>query len=89
MLFANTLLDRGGTFTDVVVLHGDGTEQVFKLLSSDPKNYNDAPIEALRRIVGGATGREIPRGVPLNLNCIRKSTNHSRFDRAMSNQERF
>ncbi|KAL4920277.1 Hydantoinaseoxoprolinase [Aspergillus aurantiobrunneus] len=63
-------IDRGGTFTDVVVIYSDGSEKVFKLLSSDPKNYQDAPIEALRRIVEEATGTPIPRGVPLDLSCI-------------------
>ncbi|KAL4875815.1 Hydantoinase B/oxoprolinase-domain-containing protein [Aspergillus karnatakaensis] len=43
---------------------------VFKLLSKDPKNYQDAPIEALRRVVEEATGTTIPRGVPLDLSCI-------------------
>ncbi|KAL4952639.1 Hydantoinase B/oxoprolinase-domain-containing protein [Aspergillus filifer] len=63
-------IDRGGTFTDVVVIYPDGSEKVFKLLSRDPKNYQDAPIEALRRIVEEATGTTIPRGVPLDLSCI-------------------
>ncbi|KAJ3566019.1 hypothetical protein NPX13_g7290 [Xylaria arbuscula] len=63
-------IDRGGTFTDVVALYPDGQERVFKLLSRDPKNYQDAPIEALRRIVEEATGSSIPRGVPLDLSCI-------------------
>ncbi|KAL4910751.1 hypothetical protein BDW74DRAFT_164568 [Aspergillus multicolor] len=63
-------IDRGGTFTDVISIYPDGTEKVFKLLSRDPKNYQDAPIEALRRIVEEATGASIPRGVPLDLSCI-------------------
>ncbi|KAL4933948.1 Hydantoinase B/oxoprolinase-domain-containing protein [Aspergillus undulatus] len=63
-------LDRGGTFTDVVVIYPDGSEKVFKLLSRDPKNYQDAPIEALRRIVEEATGATVPRGIPLDLSCI-------------------
>lgn len=65
-----TLSDRGGTFTDVVVIYADGSEWVFKLLSKDPTNYDDAPIEALRRIVAHATGTPVPRGVPLNMSCI-------------------
>ncbi|KAL5334738.1 Hydantoinase B/oxoprolinase-domain-containing protein [Aspergillus crustosus] len=63
-------IDRGGTFTDVVVVYPDGFEKVFKLLSRDPKNYQDAPIEALRRIVEEVTGTTVPRGVPLDLSCI-------------------
>ena len=71
--FANgdlDVLDRGGTFTDVVVMYPDGSEKVFKLLSRDPSNYQDAPIEAVRRIVQEATGTEIPRGQLLDLTCI-------------------
>ena len=70
VLLKHISTDRGGTFTDVVVIYPDGSEKVFKLLSRDPKNYQDAPIEALRRIVEKATGTTIPRGVPLDLSCI-------------------
>ncbi|MBE7326084.1 hypothetical protein IEQ44_15725, partial [Nocardioides sp. Y6] len=70
------IIDRGGTFTDVIVIYPDGTEKVFKLLSKDPKNYQDAPIEALRRIVEEATGTSVPRGVPLDMSCIGAYTNY-------------
>lgn len=43
-------VDRGGTFTDVVALAGDGTLYREKLLSEDPERYDDAAIEAMRRI---------------------------------------
>lgn len=69
---ANLLVDRGGTFTDVVVFYADGKEKVFKLLSQDPDNYNDAPIEALRRILEGVNGQNLPRGVPLDLTNVGK-----------------
>ncbi|KAM5378638.1 hypothetical protein ACJZ2D_004437 [Fusarium nematophilum] len=63
-------IDRGGTFTDVIVLYADGRERAFKLLSRDPSNYKDAPIEALRRILEEVNGQAIPKGTPLNLTSI-------------------
>ncbi|VUC30993.1 unnamed protein product [Clonostachys rosea] len=62
--------DRGGTFTDVVVFYPDGSEKVFKLLSRDPQHYDDAPIEALRRILEEINGYKIPRGTKLDLTQI-------------------
>lgn len=44
-------IDRGGTFTDVWARCPDGRVRVMKLLSEDPANYNDAPKEAIRRII--------------------------------------
>ncbi|EXB81777.1 hypothetical protein L484_001352 [Morus notabilis] len=55
-------IDRGGTFTDVyaeIPGHSDG--RVLKLLSVDPSNYEDAPVEGIRRILEEFTGEEIPR----------------------------
>lgn len=58
-------IDRGGTFTDVWY-HVEGeNEKNFKLLSVDPQNYKDAPIEGIRRILSEYYGKEIPMGVPL------------------------
>ncbi len=44
-------IDRGGTFTDVVALDPEGKQHVSKLLSEDP-SYDDAALEAMRRLVG-------------------------------------
>lgn len=44
-------IDRGGTFTDVFARCPDGKIRVMKLLSVDPQNYDDAPREAIRRIL--------------------------------------
>jgi 5-oxoprolinase (ATP-hydrolysing) len=44
-------IDRGGTFTDVVALDPTGKQHVSKLLSEDP-TYDDAALEAMRRLVG-------------------------------------
>ncbi|KAL5560314.1 hypothetical protein UlMin_036525 [Ulmus minor] len=55
-------IDRGGTFTDVyaeIPGHPDG--RVLKLLSVDPSNYEDAPVEGIRRILEEFTGEKITR----------------------------
>ena len=44
-------IDRGGTFTDVYCRCPSGKEVVMKLLSVDPLNYPDAPMEGIRRIL--------------------------------------
>lgn len=49
-------VDRGGTFTDVVARAPDGMLQWLKLLSEDPGRYDDAAVEAMRRITGTSTG---------------------------------
>ncbi|XP_068635007.1 5-oxoprolinase 1 [Aristolochia californica] len=55
-------IDRGGTFTDIYAeLPGQLGCQVMKLLSVDPLNYDDAPIEGIRRILEKYTGEKIPR----------------------------
>jgi 5-oxoprolinase (ATP-hydrolysing) len=46
-------IDRGGTFTDVYAeVPGEPGFAVVKLLSEDPANYDDAPREGIRRILG-------------------------------------
>ncbi|KAJ5654151.1 hypothetical protein N7490_001154 [Penicillium lividum] len=55
-------IDRGGTFTDCLgIIEGREKEIVVKLLSQDPANYADAPIEGIRRILEQATGKVFPR----------------------------
>lgn len=44
-------IDRGGTFTDVYAQCPNGKVRVMKLLSEDPANYQDAPREAIKRII--------------------------------------
>ena len=44
-------IDRGGTFTDVIGVDGAGGEHTLKLLSSSP-SYDDAAVEAMRRMLG-------------------------------------
>ncbi|KAI1497088.1 5-oxoprolinase [Biscogniauxia marginata] len=62
-------IDRGGTFTDCVgTLNGE--DVVIKLLSEDPANYEDAPLEGIRRIMSHFQGRDIPRGEALETSKI-------------------
>ncbi|KAI9783482.1 MAG: hypothetical protein M1816_001364 [Peltula sp. TS41687] len=66
-------IDRGGTFTDCVGNPGSGKmgdDVIIKLLSEDPSNYDDAPLEGIRRLLGRFEGREIPRGEPLDTSKI-------------------
>lgn len=48
------------------MVEGREDDIVVKLLSQDPNNYADAPIEGIRRILEQATGKTIPRNQPLN-----------------------
>lgn len=62
-------IDRGGTFTDCVG-EQNGEEIIIKLLSEDPSNYKDAPLEGIRRIMSHFLKREIPRGEALDTSKI-------------------
>lgn len=62
-------IDRGGTFTDCVGEH-NGKEIIIKLLSEDPANYKDAPLEGIRRIMSHFQDRDIPRGEALDTSEI-------------------
>lgn len=67
------MLQRGGTFTDCVANPGSGKMEdniVIKLLSEDPSNYEDAPLEGIRRIMSKFLNKEIPRGEPLDTSKI-------------------
>lgn len=73
-------IDRGGTFTDCIGNPGSGKiedDVCIKLLSVDPKNYKDAPLEGMRRLLEIFEKRRIPRGMPLdvsNVSSIRMGT---------------
>lgn len=43
-------VDRGGTFTDIVARRPDGELLSRKLLSENPRHYQDAAVEGIRRI---------------------------------------
>jgi 5-oxoprolinase (ATP-hydrolysing) len=55
----NFWIDRGGTFTDVIGLSPQGEEVSLKLLSTSPA-YEDAAVEAMRRVLGAAPGVAFP-----------------------------
>lgn len=66
-------IDRGGTFTDVIANPGSGKPEddlVIKLLSVDPKNYKDAPLEGIRRVLEKFENKSIPRNVPLDISNV-------------------
>ncbi len=52
-------IDRGGTFTDVIGRTPDGAERTMKLLSASP-SYEDAAVEAMRRLLGAQPGERFP-----------------------------
>ncbi len=54
-------IDRGGTFTDVIGHDPRGRLHPMKLLSESPA-YSDAAVEAIRRLLGLASGEPIPAG---------------------------
>ncbi len=47
-------IDRGGTFTDVIARSPRGEIVVEKLLSENPEQYEDAALEAIRRVLDRA-----------------------------------
>ena len=65
-------IDRGGTFTDVVATASDGRRRVEKLLSDNPSQYDDAALEAIRRVLadeGGALG-DVRMGTTVATNAL-------------------
>ncbi|MFP6584947.1 MAG: hydantoinase B/oxoprolinase family protein [Candidatus Hydrogenedentota bacterium] len=53
-------IDRGGTFTDVVARDPEGSIRVEKLLSDNPDRYADAPLHAIRTMLGLEGDAAIP-----------------------------
>ncbi|KAF2639035.1 hypothetical protein P280DRAFT_455371 [Massarina eburnea CBS 473.64] len=64
-------IDRGGTFCDVLVQQPGQEDVVFKILSVDPRNYRDAPTEAVRRALEIVEGRPISRLESLNATRVK------------------
>ena len=62
-------IDRGGTFTDCIGSY-KGKEEIVKLLSVDPNNYDDAPLEGIRRLLEKFTGQKINRKEKLDTSLI-------------------
>ncbi|WP_191083956.1 hydantoinase B/oxoprolinase family protein [Roseococcus microcysteis] len=55
-------VDRGGTFTDLVARHPDGTLSTAKLLSENPERYRDAAVAGIRQMLGLPVGAPLPEG---------------------------
>ncbi|ESA38788.1 n-methylhydantoinase b acetone carboxylase subunit alpha [Leptolyngbya sp. Heron Island J] len=53
-------IDRGGTFTDVVAQRPDGSLVIHKLLSENPEQYEDAPLQGIRDILAIAPEQPLP-----------------------------
>ena len=65
-------IDRGGTFTDVVARSSDGRLRIEKLLSENPGKYDDAALEAFRRVVAedGGEVAEVRMGTTVATNAL-------------------
>ncbi|KAF2008608.1 hydantoinase [Aaosphaeria arxii CBS 175.79] len=63
-------IDRGGTFTDCIARVQGQADIVIKILSSDKKNYPDAPTEAIRQVLEKVENKPIPRGTALDLSNV-------------------
>ena len=65
-------IDRGGTFTDVVARSSDGRQRIEKLLSDNPGRYDDAALEAIRRVLDqeGGTVAEVRMGTTVATNAL-------------------
>ena len=53
-------IDRGGTFTDIVAQTPEGEIIVHKLLSENPEQYLDAPLQGIRDLLGISPNAPIP-----------------------------
>ncbi|MXX08927.1 MAG: 5-oxoprolinase [Synechococcus sp. SB0667_bin_8] len=53
-------IDRGGTFTDIVARAPDGSLKTHKLLSDNPRQSLDAPVQGIREVLNLAPGDPIP-----------------------------
>jgi 5-oxoprolinase (ATP-hydrolysing) len=65
-------IDRGGTFTDVVAHSSDGRQRVEKLLSENPGQYDDAALEAIRRVLTeeGGSVSDVRMGTTVATNAL-------------------
>jgi 5-oxoprolinase (ATP-hydrolysing) len=63
-------IDRGGTFTDVIGTAPDGRIVTEKLLSENPRQYDDAALEAIRRIAGDDAVADVRMGTTVATNAL-------------------
>ena len=72
----NFAIDRGGTFTDIVAHDDHGRRRVMKLLSENPRVYDDAALDGIARILaeeGGALGA-VRMGTTVATNALLERT---------------
>jgi 5-oxoprolinase (ATP-hydrolysing) len=69
-------IDRGGTFTDVVARASGGAIRIQKLLSENPGQYEDAALEAIRRVLveEGGIVAEVRMGTTVATNALLERT---------------
>ena len=53
-------IDRGGTFTDVVARSPSGETLTHKLLSDNPRRYDDAAVQGIRELLGVGPDEPLP-----------------------------
>ncbi|MGI9596643.1 MAG: hydantoinase/oxoprolinase family protein, partial [Acidimicrobiales bacterium] len=56
-------IDRGGTFTDVVARTPSGETVTHKLLSENPRRYDDAAVQAIRELLEVEPDQPLPTGM--------------------------
>lgn len=56
-------IDRGGTFTDIVARHPDGTLQCRKYLSENPEAYDDAAVYGIKCLLDIPQSDPVPDGL--------------------------
>ncbi len=62
-------VDVGGTFTDVILQHGDGAAEIRKLLSTPP-NYDAAVVEAVAGLAEGTRVTGVVHGTTVATNAV-------------------
>ena len=68
----NFAIDRGGTFTDVIARSSDGRLRIEKLLSDNLLQYEDAALEAIRRVLESEGGEisDVRMGTTVATNAL-------------------
>ena len=64
-------IDRGGTFTDIVARRPDGEMVTHKLLSENPRHYDDAAVAGIRALLDLADDAPLPAG---EIDAVRMGT---------------
>jgi len=68
-------IDRGGTFTDIYAeVPAEPGFRILKLLSENPQQYPDAPLEGIRRIIQEVTGKPTEKIPSERIEWVRMGT---------------